>query len=145
MTRKHFETAGLTTQEARDGRLPAAKRKTAKKKHDPRVKGRCVSRRGYHSLRHSFITECARAGVPMGQIRDWIGHSSTMITEIYAHWSPEQQHEQILQALPAISETPVVPAKPLPGPVPEWVREELAKMTPGNWREIRDRLCEGDG
>lgn len=63
---------------------------------------RNVSRRGFHSFRHSFITECARGGVPIGQIRDWIGHESKQITEIYEHWNEDDSQKRILAALPAL-------------------------------------------
>lgn len=81
---EHFKRCGLITTEAGQNR-----------------KFR-ISRRGFHSFRHSFITECARRGVPIGAIRDWVGHSSTQITTIYEHHGHQAGHDQILAALPAL-------------------------------------------
>ena len=57
--RKHFEDNDIVTIEKSEGRH------------------RAVSRKGFHSLRHTFITLCAQAGVPLEIVRDWVGHSST--------------------------------------------------------------------
>ena len=83
-TRRAFQAAGLDCVE------PGAGRK------------RRISRRGFHSFRHSFCTICAQERVPIGAIRDWIGHSSSMITEIYSHWSERETEAEILRALPRI-------------------------------------------
>jgi len=60
-----------------------------------------IPRLGAHAFRHAFITECARAGVPEGAIRDWVGHASVEITRIYAHWAGRESDQRILAALPA--------------------------------------------
>ena len=118
--RTHFESAGLKTQDSRGSIVPARQRKKDKKKaggkkgqEKPRTRGRCVSRRGFHAMRHSFITECARAGVPIGAIRDWIRHQSQKITEIYQHWREDELQGRILQALPAFNGDPA-PVHPEP-------------------------------
>jgi integrase len=111
LVRRHFEAAELTTQEARDGIKPARERLDAdgNKIVKPQgMKARCVSSRGFHSLRHTFITECARAGVPIGQIRQWVGHASPKITEIYEHWSADASQDRALtRALPSMNGTTV--------------------------------------
>ena len=81
--RLHFKNSGLVTREGEKGE-----------------RQRCV--RGFHSLRHSFITFCARAGVPIGVIRDWVGHTSEDITRIYEHWGHDAGKDAILKALPAL-------------------------------------------
>lgn len=60
-----------------------------------------VSRLGAHAFRHTFVTLCARYGVPEGAIRDWVGHASVEITRIYAHWAGRESDARILAALPA--------------------------------------------
>lgn len=62
-----------------------------------------ISRRGFHSFRHSFISECARKNVPMGMIRDWVGHSSEEITKIYEHYGHKAGNDKILSALPVLA------------------------------------------
>lgn len=45
---------------------------------------------GAHLLRHSAAVMMAEAGVPMSQISQYLGHSSTAVTEkIYARYSPD--------------------------------------------------------
>ena len=77
-----FQGAGVETREkAADGRR------------------RVISRRGFHSLRHTFATCCAKANVPEGAVRDWLGHSSVMVTRIYEHWRMTDGQQSILAAL----------------------------------------------
>lgn len=44
-----------------------------------------------HTLRHTFGSHLAQDGVPLTQIRDWMGHSSIRMTERYAHLMPGNQ------------------------------------------------------
>lgn len=39
----------------------------------------------FHSLRHSFATECALSGVPINVIQGWMGHKSMATTCTYVH------------------------------------------------------------
>jgi integrase len=41
-----------------------------------------------HGLRHTYGSHMAMANVPLPDIRDWMGHSSIEVTEIYAHLAP---------------------------------------------------------
>lgn len=38
-----------------------------------------------HKGRHTFISTCINAGVPLPLVRDWAGHSSIATTETYIH------------------------------------------------------------
>ncbi len=38
-----------------------------------------------HSFRHYFVSQCFVAGIPETDIRDWVGHSSSVIVELYRH------------------------------------------------------------
>tara|TARA_R110000744_G_scaffold380514_1_gene501608 strand:+ start:7289 stop:8458 length:1170 start_codon:yes stop_codon:yes gene_type:complete len=40
-----------------------------------------------HSLRHSFVSMCATSQVPQRLVLDWVGHSSSSITQLYYHRS----------------------------------------------------------
>ncbi len=94
---------------------------------------RAASVRGFHSLRHSFATECARAGVPLGLVQSWLGHNSPEITRIYENWSMDRDAGRILSALPtlALPEGPDRPA-PIEGEAPpveiETERDQLARL-----------------
>ena len=116
---KHFGDLGLSTQETVKG----LKRK--------------VSKRGFHSFRHSFITECARADVPVGAIQKWIGHKSEDVTRIYEHWKKDQQEEQVIRALPSFAGDDKKEA--LPPPRDAKVIDLLQSMTGRNWRSTRDK------
>lgn len=52
--------------------------------------GHMVGRDGggivFHSLRHTFGTQMASAGVPLVAIKEWMGHANIQTTMIYAKW-----------------------------------------------------------
>lgn len=54
---------------------------------------------GFHSLRHSFVSFCANAGVPLASVQSIIGHTSPAMTEHYAHLNDETAQKAI-DALP---------------------------------------------
>jgi integrase len=43
----------------------------------------------FHSLRHTFGTLMAAAGVPMRTLQEWMGHRNLATTEIYADYAPD--------------------------------------------------------
>ncbi|MFA6715456.1 MAG: tyrosine-type recombinase/integrase [Victivallaceae bacterium] len=42
---------------------------------------------GFHSLRHSFVSFCANAGVPLAVVQEIVGHNNVAVTHIYSHLS----------------------------------------------------------
>ncbi len=78
-----FEKAGITTKADRAG----ATRKTAQY--------------GFHSFRHSFVSLCAEANIPIHTTMSMVGHSSEAIHRIYQHASDEQKIKAI-NSLPDI-------------------------------------------
>ena len=42
---------------------------------------------GFHALRHSFVTWCCEAGVPIEVVQTVVGHTSKVTTQIYNHIS----------------------------------------------------------
>lgn len=46
-----------------------------------------------HTLRHTFGSHLAQKGVSLTQIRDWMGHSTTRMTEVYSHLMPGNPNE----------------------------------------------------
>src|SRR5262249_4502530 len=62
---------------------------------------RAIVKVGFHSLRHSFVSLCAKARAPQHVVQQLVGHGSPAMTEHYTHLDPAQKSEAIA-ALPAI-------------------------------------------
>ena len=67
------------------------------KKGQRRKKKTCVY--GFHSFRHSFVSFCAKAGVPMPVVQSIVGHGSPAVTRHYVHIG-EGAARQAINALP---------------------------------------------
>jgi len=63
---------------------------------------RVIVRKGFHSLRHSFVSLCAANRVPQVAIQDLVGHGSPAMTALYSHADFEQKQSAIAQ-LPAMT------------------------------------------
>ena len=62
---------------------------------------KAIVRKGFHSLRHSFVSLCAANRVPQVAIQELVGHGSPAMTELYSHADFEQKQNAI-KALPDI-------------------------------------------
>ena len=51
---------------------------------------------GFHSLRHSFVSHCAEAGVPKAVVVSIIGANSEIIDKHYTHVGDEAQERAIM-------------------------------------------------
>lgn len=51
--------------------------------------------RGWHTLRHSFVSACASRGVDQRMLQEWCGHMSAEMSRRYAHLWPSSQQEAI--------------------------------------------------
>lgn len=60
-----------------------------------RIVRRVGLRGGLHTLRHTFASHLAQAGVPLYTIAKLLGHSSVETTAIYAHLSPKSFRDAI--------------------------------------------------
>lgn len=60
----------------------------------------------FHSLRHTFVSLSANAGVPLHIVQSIVGHESTAMTRHYYHEN-EKALRQAVAAIPAIGETNV--------------------------------------
>lgn len=56
---------------------------------------------GFHSLRHSFVSFCAEAGVPKSVVMSFTGTDSKIVDEFYTHVGEDQQ----IKALQAVTNT----------------------------------------
>ncbi len=64
---------------------------------------------GFHSLRHTFVSMSANAGVPLHIVQSIVGHESSAMTRHYYHENVEAL-QRAVEAIPSISETGVVTA-----------------------------------
>ena len=55
-----------------------------------------------HSFRHTFVSFCANAGVPLAVVAEIVGHGNPAMTEHYSHISTESKRNAIM-ALPSFS------------------------------------------
>lgn len=62
---------------------------------------KAIVRKGFHSLRHSFVSLCAANRVPQFAIQDLVGHGSPAMTALYSHADFEQKQNAI-NGLPAM-------------------------------------------
>lgn len=50
---------------------------------------------GFHALRHSFVTWCCEAGVPIEIVQTVVGHTSRVTTRIYNHISAKRKASEL--------------------------------------------------
>ena len=62
---------------------------------------RAIVRKGFHSLRHSFVSLCAANRVPQVAIQELVGHGSPAMTALYSHADFTQKQDAI-NGLPAM-------------------------------------------
>ena len=145
--RSIFEAAGIETQGETDRRNP--KTKTARKAVEV----------GFHSLRHTFVSLCANAGVPLHIVQAIVGHTNAAMTSHYFHVSDDALRGAVA-ALPDVFTAGPVAALPAPAdgeaaPVGadavadalDALREACAKLaaaglSPANWREAAAILAD---
>jgi integrase len=57
---------------------------------------RAIVRVGFHSLRHSFVSMCAKVGTPLHVVQKLVGHGSPLLTsDVYTHLDDEQQRQAV--------------------------------------------------
>lgn len=88
---------------------------------------------GYHSLRHTFVSLAAEAGIPLATVQAIVGHTSPAMTRHYLHLS-EQAKQREMQAFPAVF-APVAVAS-LPAPAADVVEAEAVVVPAGGGVEL---------
>ena len=114
--RELFESAGIEVVE----KLPGRKR--------------AVSRRGFHALRTSFVSICARDGMPTEMISQWAGHSP-QVNAIYQKFGNTERDDRLFRAfnkysplaIPATSSSPVIDVEAIEIQDTETMRTEVLR------------------
>ncbi|MBT4823329.1 MAG: site-specific integrase [Lentisphaerae bacterium] len=103
----HFRSCGIRLHKPGTGYVRNANgsiKRTGTNSNEKEHTGRrAVVEVGFHSLRHSFVSICAREGVPLHVVQALCGHASPQIQELYLHASPTDASNAIA-AFPAITE-----------------------------------------
>lgn len=68
---------------------------------------------GFHSFRHTFISICANAGVPLAIVQKIVGHSNALMTEYYVH-EDLIAFQKATALIPDVISTDKAPALPAP-------------------------------
>lgn len=84
---RHFRACGIDTHAAGTGGQSGK---------------RAVVSVGFHSLRHSFVSMCRAAGVPLSVVESLVGHSNPNMTRLYTHTSGGAA-EQAIAGLPSFT------------------------------------------
>ncbi|MBR1836257.1 MAG: tyrosine-type recombinase/integrase [Kiritimatiellae bacterium] len=101
LVKRVFEAAGIETQ-GETGRTNPKSGTTRK-----------AVEVGFHSLRHTFVSLCANAGVPLHIVQAIVGHSNAAMTQHYFHVSDDALRGAVA-ALPDVFGGRPVPALPAP-------------------------------
>lgn len=100
---------------------------------------RAVVSAGFHSLRHSFVSMCRAADVPLSVVESLVGHASPQVTRLYTHTSGGEA-ERAVKALPTFGGGD---AEPVREPLPKWACELAESLNGRNWRAVRAALLGG--
>lgn len=100
---------------------------------------RAVVQFGFHSLRHSFVSICAEANVPLSTVQSIIGHSNPQMTAVYTHTS-QVAARQAVAALPSMTDATPKPVKASPESTLSECKAIADSITGRNWREKQAAL-----
>jgi integrase len=104
-----------------------------------RDNGRAAVDVGFHSLRHTFVSMAANAGVPMSVVQSIVGHTNAAMTAHYFHVSDDALRGAVA-VLPDVFRAPA--ALPAPGEG-ETIEAEVVDA-PTIPQDILDRLARAD-
>lgn len=93
---------------------------------------------GFHSLRHTFVSLSANAGVPLAIVQAIVGHKNVAMTEHYFHVA-DSALEQAAASLPNVIDPKALPAPSASAKV-EAIRKLLADLTPEEKDQVRAML-----
>jgi len=80
--------------------------------YTPAGRGRAISCRDIHSLRHSFATIAAAAGIPLPTVQAVLGHTTTSMTMRYAQHASTADKRRAFEKMPELIAADEVSAPP---------------------------------
>jgi integrase len=89
--REHFKACGVATAEHIEGRKMG------------------VARATFHSLRHTLVSTLHRRGIPLGDVRELVGHTSEAIQRVYLHTNNDDMRKAV-NAMPSMADAFALPA-----------------------------------
>ncbi len=79
---------------------------------------------GFHSFRHSFVSFCAKAGVPLAVVQSIVGHGNPAMTRHYVHID----NEAVKQAINALPQGNLLPESKTSKSIEEKHKEAIALL-----------------
>lgn len=64
----------------------------------------------FHDLRHTFGTQCARQGVAMRTLQEWMGHRDVQTTQRYADYAPGHDEAEVIARAFAVRDDANLPS-----------------------------------
>jgi integrase len=100
---------------------------------------RAVIEAGYHSLRHTFVSLCREADVPLSVVESIVGHSSPVMTRHYTHTGAKAAAAAV-SALPSVMGDEPKALPPVRTVSAEAVRKIAEGMNSKTWKAARAEL-----
>lgn len=98
---KLLKFAGIETSVTADEGTRRKLRKVVDKNGKEKIIKNRVCQYSMHSFRHTFVSFCANAGVPLAIVQEIVGHGNPAMTRHYTHISKEAS-EKAINALPML-------------------------------------------
>lgn len=100
----------------------------------PGTKHRAVVQVGFHSLRHSFVSICREADVPLAVVESIVGHSNPAMTRSYTHLSLDASRLAVASLPTLIGDPKASPPKASPESILREARAIAESITAKNWK-----------
>ena len=84
---------------------------------------------GFHSLRHTFVSECAKSGVPLSIVQSIVGHGSPAMTRHYTHIDVESARKWLEPDTESSSQPDI-----------DKVFALAESMNKSNWQEVKKEI-----
>jgi integrase len=97
--------------------------------------------RGYHSLRHFFISATLQTGTSLLSVRRMVGHSSSWMTDRYGHVLDAAESRKAVGLLADAIDT-TKPAKSAPEVILREAKAIAESITAKNWRQKKTALLD---